>query len=294
MRRKSSGKRLELTARDLAIFTLLAHYRYLRSTFLHAFVGGASETRFKERLCDLFHEGYIDRPVKQWEFASARYRPVVYEIGEGARRVLCEAGIAAGDARTFLAPNAHRQFAHSLMICEVLASIELGARNVPNLRFISWPEILARAPESTRASVTPFRIPVATGALIPDGLLGLEYQSGGKRAYRFFALEVDRGTMPIARTDGKQTSYLGKLASYQEIMAGTAYKSWWGTPNLFVLTIATGEQRLSEIMRKFGERGDNPPFLFKALGEPMLAMPASQLLTDPWDRAGLPPLRIDN
>jgi len=120
MRRTRTGKRLELTTRDLEIFRALARYRYLSSTYIHAFVGGASETRFKERLGDLFHEGYLDRPAQQWQFAGALYRPTIYEAGDDARRVLCDQG--GNDSCTFLAPTAHRQFAHSMMICEVLAS----------------------------------------------------------------------------------------------------------------------------------------------------------------------------
>ena len=53
MRRTPLGKRLALTARDIEIFRRLAQYRYLPSTYLHVFAGGASETRFKERLGDL-------------------------------------------------------------------------------------------------------------------------------------------------------------------------------------------------------------------------------------------------
>src|SRR5271156_5031299 len=99
MRRRSTGKRIAITPRDIEIFRALGRYRYLRSTYLHALAGGASETRFKERLGDLFHEGYLDRPAKQWEFARARYQPVVYELGEGARRVLSESGFAVDDTR---------------------------------------------------------------------------------------------------------------------------------------------------------------------------------------------------
>src|ERR1700683_3784385 len=73
MHRTRTGKRIELTSRDIEIFRLLARYRYLSSTYIHAVVGGASETRFKERLGDLFHEGYIDRPERQWELAGCRH-----------------------------------------------------------------------------------------------------------------------------------------------------------------------------------------------------------------------------
>jgi hypothetical protein len=100
-----------------------ARYRYLSSTYIYAFVRGASETRFKERLGGPFHEGYLDRPERQWEMADCRLRPVIHEIGAGAKRALEQAGIVE-ESRTWLGAQAHRQFAHSLMVCEVLASIE--------------------------------------------------------------------------------------------------------------------------------------------------------------------------
>src|SRR5882762_2017458 len=94
MHRTRTGKRIELTARDIEIFKLLERYRYLRSTFIHAFVGGASETRFKERLGHLYHEsGYLDRPQQQWQFANSRYVPVVYENTDFAREVLSGHGL---------------------------------------------------------------------------------------------------------------------------------------------------------------------------------------------------------
>jgi hypothetical protein len=68
MQRISSGKRIELTPRDIELFKLLYRYQYLRSGFLYAFVGGESQTRFKERLGDLYHDGrFINRPEQQWQ-----------------------------------------------------------------------------------------------------------------------------------------------------------------------------------------------------------------------------------
>jgi hypothetical protein len=250
-------------------------------------------TRLKERLGDLFHEGYLDRPAQQWQFAGALYRPTIYEAGDGARRVLCDQG--DNDSCTFLAPNAHRQLAHSMMICEVLASLEIGARHDPGLRFIGWPEILARAPEDTRASATPFRMPMPNGgSVVPDGMFGLEYANGGNKTYRFFALEADRGTMPVSRSDGDQTSYLGKIAAYRGLLTHQVHKTHLGIPNLLVLTITTSEARMREIMRRMeGPAGGCAPFLFKAIGTADLKLPASRLLSEPWARAGLLPLRLD-
>ncbi len=295
MRRTRTGKRLELTARDIEIFKLLERYRYLRSTYIHAFVGGVSEKRFKERLGDLFHEGYLDRPGQQWDFANARHSPAVYESGSGAARTLREAGIEAGDRRTFLSETAHRQFLHSLMICQILASLDLGVRADPRLRLIAWPEILGRAPEAIRSSGAPFRLPVPSGGyLVPDGLIGLEYATGASRAYRFFALEADRGTMPIARSNPNQTSYLGKITAYREIITHQVHKTHLGLPNLLVLTLTTGETRMADIMEQIGHTtGGGAAFLFKSVNASGISTPAPQLLTEPpWLRVGFPPLRI--
>jgi hypothetical protein len=295
MRRTRTDKRLALTTRDIEIFNLLRRYRYLRSTYLHAFVGGASTTRFKERLGDLFHEGYIDRPCQQWEFANARCMPAVYKSDRGSFQAPRAYGAGLGEVSTFLADTAHRQFLHSLMTCEVLASLDIGIRADPHLRFIAWPEILARSPEATRSSGRPFRLPVPSGGyLIPDGLFGIEYAQDGKKVYRFFAFEADRGTMPVSRSKPGQTSYLGKIAAYREIIARQVHKTHWGIPNLLVLTVTTSEARMRAMMTGLGnDVGGNAPFLFKAIAAAGLARPMHHLLSKSWDRASLDPLRID-
>jgi len=99
--------------------------------------------------------------------------------------------------------------------------------------------------------------------------------------------------MPVARSNGSQTSYLGKLAAYREIITREAHKSHWGLPNLLVLTVTVSEVRVSEIVSGLRERaGGSMAFLFKAVGTPDLTAPAPQLLFEPWQRAGFPPLRI--
>jgi hypothetical protein len=295
MRRTRTGKRIELTTRDIEIFKILEKYRYLRSTYIHAFVGGASATRFKERLGDLFHEGYLERPAEQWQFADACHRPAVYESGLGAEGILRESGIVMADARCFSSKAAHRQFLHSLMVCEVLASLDIGIRADPRLRFIAWPEILRRAPEATRSTPAPSRLPLPSGGyLVPDGLFGIEYAQGGAKAYRFFALEADRGTMPVARSSPNQTSYLGKLAAYREIIAREVHKTYLGVPNLLILTVTTSTPRVKEMIEKFDVQSDSGAgFLFRAAGASELSHPALHLLSGPWERAGFPALRID-
>lgn len=290
MRRTKTGKRLALTDRDMEIFRTLQRYRFLRSTYLHAFVGGISEKRFIERLGDLFHEGYLDRPAEQWRFADARCRPVVYEFGKGGLEVV---GVGSdADAITWLRHGPHRQFEHALMICEILASLELATRGRNDIRFIPWPEILAKAPEATRQSARPYVLSVTGGgAVVPDALFGLEYHRDGRKSYRFFALEADRSTMPVVRTGNTGTSVVAKLEAYRGFLAQEDYRRSLGVPNLLMLTLTASEARCGEIMDRWAAiSGDGRPFLFRALAGRNL--PDPELLSQPWQRPGASPLSI--
>jgi hypothetical protein len=312
MSRTGTGKKLEITERDLEIFRLLHRYRYLRSTFIHAFVGGKSATRFKERLGHLYHEsGYLNRPSQQWQYANARYMPVVYESTAAAREALRRHALQGGETATWLDTNCgrgRRHLAHSLMICDVLASIELGARATPGLRFISWEEILAKAPAETQRAEVPFRIPVVIPngghggtfnlGLVPDGLFGIEYTRAESTAYRFFALEADRSTEPVSRADLRQSSYRKKLLAYREIVTRRLYKSHLGLPNFFVLTVTMNERHMHNIMALATELAGSTTTVFLFKTSPTLAdfrkapAPTPALLTEPWQRAGLEPFEI--
>jgi hypothetical protein len=314
MRRTITGRRIELSARDISIFQLLGRYRYLRSTFIHAFVGG-DKTQLLKRLGNLFHEGYLDRPRQQWEAVNARYRPAVYEIGDRAMEALRAGGLIDPAAVVGIARSrtgAQRQFAHSLMICDILASIELATKHSPTLRFIPWQEIITKAPESTQNSANPFQIPVSIShtfprskkthkldtKLIPDGLFGLQYTIDSTKSYRFFALEADRNTMPVSRSDLEQTSYLKKILAYRQIVAQNIHRAHFGVPNLLVLNVTTNEVHMGGILRLVEEVClSSTLFLFKS-GNNLAALdrsplPDPHILTEPWRRAGLEPFSID-
>jgi hypothetical protein len=177
-------------------------------------------------------------------------------------------------------------------IAVIIASIELAAEARSDLRFIAWGEILARAPEVTRASATPFRLPASVRAVNPDGHFGLEYRSEGKPTYRFFTLELDRGTMPVERSRKSQTSLLGKFDAYAEIIERQTHKSHLGIPNLLVLTVCPSRSRLETATSGLERCGKCPAFLFKAVEPELLTKPFPDMFWEPWQRAGLPPLAI--
>jgi len=310
MHRLSAGKRIALTDRDIELFKLLNRYRYLRSNFLYSFLGGNSETRFKERLGHLYHDGrYINRPPQQWQFANCRHMPLIYELDDKGEQVLRQHGLIQADSPLLSKGRAGacRQFAHELMICDCIASIELGVREDRDLRFISWQEIIAKAPEMTRSLHNPFELPVSIShafsnakdvqradiKIVPDALFGLEYTGHGQKSYRFFVLEADRGQMPVARSNLRQSSYLRKILAYRAIATQNLHKSHLGIPNFLVLNVITNERHMNSIMALLDEvtaKKGSQTFLFKSistLGDFRMApAPTPHILTAPWQRVG--------
>jgi len=99
--------------------------------------------------------------------------------------------------------------------------------------------------------------------------------------------------MPVTRSHGSQTWYLGKISAYREIIAHRVHKTHLGLPNLLVLTLTTGEARMADIIRRLGSKaGDDAAFLFKSVNASDFTTPAPQLLFEPWQRAGFTPLCI--
>ena len=319
MSRKSTGKGIELTGRDIEIFRLLTRYRYLRSTHLYALAGGKSQKRFIERLGDLYHEGgYLNRPPQQWQAVNARYMPAVYELGNAGELVLKQRDLASDNASFRLGTRglgAVRQYHHELMICDVVTSIEIGVRADPKLRFVSWQEILGnpKMPQRTRNTRSPLAVPVSVSytcprtkntyrydkPLIPDALFGIEYTTNRQKGYRFYALEADRHTEPVSRGKLQQTSYLRKILQYREIAARDIYRTHWGLPNLLVLNVTTNEQHMKNIMQLVEELSDGKGstyLLFKTM--PSLAsverasLPTPDMLTIAWLRVGHGPFLL--
>src|SRR5437016_3296549 len=112
-----------LTERDIEIFKLLTRYRYLPSDYIHAFVGGNMKAlgrrlNFLSRKPNL----YLSRPHQQRDNAVANHRRLIYELDERGSRALRERGLS------FLPKSYHRNFAHELMVAQIMASLELGTR----------------------------------------------------------------------------------------------------------------------------------------------------------------------
>jgi hypothetical protein len=288
-----------ITARDIELFKLLTRYAYLQSDYIRALIGG-EVTSLRERLKQLTAAGYLDRPKQQRQHYNANYRPLVYSLGKRGANALAMRGIEG--AR----PPVHRNFAHELMTCELMASLELGARET-GARLITWQDIVANEalPEKTRRSQTPFRIPITVRVegqrkdvhIQADGEpFGIERVVDGRRGYFFCpGIEADCATEPVDVYDLARSSIVKKYKLYEAIYAERVHQSHFGFPNFFVPIITTNKVRMrtmmDALMRVTGGKGSKI-FLFKTYPaftsfEPPLP-PSGHVLTEPWARAGYP------
>lgn len=310
---REGSKAAQLTARDVEIFRLLQRYRYLSADYIHAFVGG-NKKRLVERLNLLQREPnfYLSRPGQQRQNYNANYRSLIYENDSRAERVLQAHGyFDPTEAVAWLnrGRESRTTFPHSVMICEALASIELGMKGKPGLRFIPWQEIHKRMPEAARASKLSHCLPVSIShtiagkehrsskALMPDAVFGIEIAGAGAR---FFALECDRDHEPLVRSNLEQTSYLRKILQYEQAIKDKAYKSHWGLPNLLALNLTTNEfhqNKILELVRELTAGKGASYLLFNTM--PSLGdfarpePPTGRLFTQAWQRAGHPDFHLN-
>jgi hypothetical protein len=196
--------------------------------------------------------GATIRPHQQRQCADANYRHLIYEIDECGRQALRERGLS------FLPKSYHHNFLRELMVAQVMASFDLGARAAPNARLISWPEILAHetTPAATRAAAAPATIRVSyelRGVARCDEItadaspFGVERGIEGKRSYLFFpGIEADCGTEPIDAGDPERSSIAKKFCAYLAVAEQGLHRSHFGFPNFFVPFITTSSARMPD------------------------------------------------
>jgi len=294
------------TDRDIEVFKLLARFHYLPADYIHAFVGGSAKALGRRlNLLSRKPNLYLARPPQQRQSAAANHRPLIYMLDDRGARVLRERKALPWPKRV------HRNFAHELMVAQIGASIELGAREHRAIRVITWPEILAndKTPRVTRETGTAsIRVAYSlnsencTTELTADGSpFGVERTLGGIRSYLFFpGIEADCGTEPIDPRDSQRSSIAKKFAAYSAIAQQGLYRSHFGFPNFFVPFITTNRSRMESMMllleRITGGHGSKM-FLFKTfplfISAEKPPLPIGHMLTEPWERAGFAPFHLD-
>ena len=191
--------------------------RRLRALQKHLNTGKLLSTN--DRLCHLFHAGYIDRPRAQLDYyPTADSAPIVYALADRGARLLSARGEIdlAHIEWSWKNREAGRPFIeHQLEIVDFKVAMELAAKRVDH-RFVDESEIVSPTPRTT---CKPFEMLVMISrrgarqeiGLIPDLAFAFDLNRG---ASRNFLVEIDRGTMPITRADFSQTSVERKRRCY--------------------------------------------------------------------------------
>jgi hypothetical protein len=196
----------------VVIIRQLARYRFLRSTHIAALVGRSID-RTNDRLARLFHAGYLDRPHAQLDYyPTAGSAPMVYALANRGARLLIdryEIEFANVDwsRKNHKAGRSFISFIeHQLEIVDFQVGLDRATRDREDIRLVRADEIIAGMPDQPRARRNPFALRVKLThkgvvreiGVIPDFVFGIRSHDGSNRS---FVVEIDRGTMPVVRSD---------------------------------------------------------------------------------------------
>ncbi len=184
----------------------------------------------------------------------------MYGLGNAGARTLKEQGLPIGptDWRARNRSYTRENLDHTLAVASFMVDLELSCWARPDVSLIPFEEIVAGAPEATRASPLPMRwaVPLdwlgykADVHLIPDAIFGLKVERSGepvRRSYVF--LEVDRGTMTIAPTERVRRSdaflyratILRKFLAYAQSYREGLHRRQFGIPAARILFLTTSQ-----------------------------------------------------
>jgi DNA-binding Lrp family transcriptional regulator len=254
-RRASEPPAFQLTDGDVAIVRLLARHRFLRSTHIAALVGRSLD-RTNERLRGLFDTGYLDRPRAQLDYYPNGSAPMVYALADRGARLLIERdGIDFANVEwSRKNRRAGRPFIdHQLEIMDFYVALQCAVRDRADIRLVHPDELVAAFPDQSFSSNAPFMLRVRVLhdgiqqeiGVAPDLAFGLRYHDGSRRCYM---VEIDRGTMPVVRSDFRQTSFERKMRAYLTAHAAKKHERQFGWKTFRVLTVTTDQHRTASMM----------------------------------------------
>jgi Replication-relaxation len=272
-RRVAEPPAFRLTDDDVTIVRLLARHRLLRSTQIAALVGRSLD-RTNDRLCRLFHAGYVDRPRAQLDhYPTTGSAPMVYALADLGAQLLLERDrtqSANGDLSRKNRELGRAFIDHQLEIMDFYVSLQRATQNRQDVCLIHPAELVASFPEQTRSMRNPIALRVGISdngtthqiGLIPDLVFGLRFPDGSRRC---LMVEIDRGTMPISRGDIRQTSFERKMRAYLTAQANRQHENQFGWRAFRVLTVTTDQQRaraMVEALSKLHVPHSHGPALF--------------------------------
>jgi DNA-binding PadR family transcriptional regulator len=266
--RSTAPMPMQLTGRDLQLLAHVGRHRFLSSAQLAALDGGSPQNILRV-LRALFDHGYLDRPKAQLATVPILGpQAMVYALTPKGSRALREYGHRLGGAGNWTERNKRAGavfIEHTLAIAEFMTALELSCRWRSDIGLIREPDIIADAPEATQRAREPLRWVIRPPhgrnelwSVVPDGLFALSFADG---TASYFLLEIDRGTIPIARRSLNHRSIARKLATYYQGWLTKRHVEQFGAKQMRVLFVTESAQRvrnmLSAVDQITGGKGSN-------------------------------------
>jgi hypothetical protein len=167
---------------------------------------------------------------------------------------------------------------HQIEIVNFQVALQRAAAQRSDLRLISaeqmntaasrQPKLTGRASFALQSKLS-HRGRAREITVVPDLVFGLQL---AKTECRNFMVEIDRGTMPVRRSDPEQTSFEGKMRVYLAAHAAKRHERQFGWPSFRVLTVTADGQRVRTMQTALREihvpRSAGPAlFLFATFAE---------------------------
>ena len=245
---QSTGKRVELTANDIAAFQFyLRHgdlpvpivFEYLRTLGL---VKDLQSTT--KRHGQLFHEAntayggtYLDRDPNQKLTNNPNYHRRVHRLNHRSKKVLMDE-----DLFTEHTPKTSSSWKHDFLRACFSASIEIACLREPEkYKYIAHPKIVERI------GIDEFS--VEGKPLRPDLIHGIRYKSDD--SVRLFLVEIDCKTEQVHNTKkNKYRTFESKLDRYRKYIGGGLYKKDFGIGGGVMLqTVTTNQTHMYNLIK---------------------------------------------
>lgn len=280
-----------LQKRDREIIRHVYEYRFLTSEHIIKLLGGSRQGILR-RLHYLYHGGYLDRPKAQLK-REGNF-PLVYALGnKGVDLIAADLGLITPrvDWTTKNREAKPMFLEHTLMVSDIMLSIELSAKKARGVEFVGAEEIIERRPVKPETlqgnKELAWRVTVKkernyTYHIIPDNAFGLHFPT--ERETSYFFLEADRSTMPVTRHNLFKTSFYKKLLGYWESWHQGLFKDNFHFRNPRVLTVTLSEERIRSMIKANKEidpRHDGlRMFLFTTLDKFSAGNPLKEIWTN--------------
>jgi hypothetical protein len=294
---EDDGKFFALTENDLKLIALLDDHGPLPTSYLwhEASKFKKDEQEFKKWLRRAFKRAntpdggpYITRPPQQKAAYRADRQELTHNTTEAGKKALIRSGF-----RTY--PKRIDHMHHRFMGSCITASLRFAAEG-RGLRFLRLQDILdhPKCPPQAAQSQNPLAFQTKPGVLVPDDLNGIGIPVGDKTIYRRIAWEFDRATETLDAIEFKMQCYLDMISNKKHVDA-------WGISSMWVAIVTTAPARMANMMDRLVKITKKDPalrehFFFKHKRifheEWLVPEIMTDVLTDPWERAGLPPLLL--